>query len=183
MPIIHDSSNVTTIFASPSARDQATCSFTLFNISEQTISSSTLPSISDQTANYLQQTSVNLISNVRHVYSFEMQQYPRVVSADEHTDYTHDSDADYIHIIDDNVNAVNNEPSYNEPRDAESYREHNMQQQDYRSLVDGDATYQEIAGDTTSSNAQVDEQSAYNELNQAPTTSTSEASFNTDKPQ
>jgi hypothetical protein len=107
-----------------------------------------------------------------------MQQYPRGVYADAHVI---DRDAEYIRIIDDNANAVNEEPNYNETRDAESYREFTVQQQEYRTLVDGDTTYQEIAGDTTS-NAQVDEQSAYNELNRARTNNTSEVSCITDKP-
>jgi hypothetical protein len=76
-------------------------------------------------------------------------------------------------IIDDSIIAVSNG---NEPDNAESYSAPDAQQQSYYSLIDDDTTYQEIADDEAS-NSQVDDQSVYNELNQAQTTSTSKTFY------
>jgi hypothetical protein len=101
--------------------------------------------------------------------SYEMREYLQIVCMDEHPGYLQAAgdDAEVIHSIEDMVGTVSYE---NEPDNAGSHRQQHVC---FSHTVDDNA-YEEV---DESSNPQVDDQSVYDELNEAQTTGTSDAFY------
>lgn len=177
MSTIHDSSSVSSHATSCSS----TTSSTPPDVNDQAASSFTLSSVSEQATNSFRPTSKISSVQQQHVDNHEMNEYLQMVADVDNLHVT--DNADYLRIIDDNLPVLNDEPGYSELDEVGCYNEPEVQQLSCLSLIEDENAYQEIASDESSYSQVVGDycsnnQSSYNEQNQAQAASTSEQSFN-----